>query len=89
VQKHRCFEEKIQFVEATIRRIGPRYILYPGEDILNGTLRHNGPEDDLVGILDAKADDVAVFQYAAVDRFFVHMEAAAMASVLKMPPIAL
>jgi hypothetical protein len=84
MQKHRRFEEKIEFLEATGRRAGTRYALDAIEDVLNGSAGCGGPEDNFVGTLEAKTDDIAILQLAPVDLFSAHVEAAAVAPVFKI-----
>jgi hypothetical protein len=76
-------------MEAAGRRPGTGKVLDTAENVLNGSVGPGGSEDDFVGILDAKANDVAVLQFAAIDLLSTHKDAAAVAAVFEIPQIAL
>jgi hypothetical protein len=89
MQKHCGFQEQIQFMKAAGRRPGTGKVLDTAENVLNGSVGHGGSENDFVGILDAKADDVAVLQFAAIDLLPTHKDAAAVAPVFEIPQVAI
>jgi hypothetical protein len=89
MQQHCGFQEQIQFVEAAGRRAGTGKVLDTAENVLNGSVGPSGSEDDFVGILDAKANDVAILQFAAIDLLSTHKDTAAVAAVFEIPQIAL
>jgi hypothetical protein len=89
MQKHCGFQEQIQFMEPAGRRPGTGKVLDTAENVLNGSVGHGGSENDFVGILDAKADDVAVLQFAAIDLLSTHKNAPAVAPVFEVPQVAL
>jgi len=70
-------------------RAGTGKVLDTAENVLNGSVGPSGSEDDFVGILDAKANDVAVLQFAAIDLLSTHKDAAAVAPVFEIPQVAL
>src|SRR6266576_1592812 len=76
-------------MEAAGRRPGAGKVLDTAENVLNGSVGAGRSEDDFVGILDAKANDVAVLQFAAIDLFSTHKNAAAVAPVFEIPQVAL
>ncbi len=76
-------------MEAAGRRAGAGKVLDTAENVLNGSVGPSGSEDDFVGILDAKANDVAVLQFAAIDLLSTHKDAAAVAPVFEIPQVAL
>jgi hypothetical protein len=89
MQKHCGFQEQIQFMETAGRRPSTGKVLDAAENVLNGSVGHGGSENDFVGILDAKANDVAVLQFAAIDLLSTHKDAAAVAPVFEIPQVAL
>jgi hypothetical protein len=76
-------------MEAAGRRPGTGKVLDTAENVLDGSVGPSGSEDDFVGILDAKANDVAILQFAAIDLLSAHKNAAAVAPVFEIPQVAL
>src|SRR3981189_1854469 len=76
-------------MEAAGRRPGTGKVLDTAENVLDGRVGPSGSEDDFVGILDAKANDVAILQFAAIDLLSTHKNAPAVAPVFEIPQVAL
>jgi hypothetical protein len=89
MQKHRRFEEKVEFPEAARSGIGVRYALNATENVLNGSVRLSGSENNFVGIVEAKTNDVAIIQYAAIGLLSAYEDAAAVAPVFEIPAVTL
>jgi hypothetical protein len=89
MQKHRRFEEKVEFLEAAWSGVNTRYALDAAENMLNRSVGRGRPEDNFVGIINAETNDVAIIQYAAIDLLSAYVETSAVAPVFETPAVAL
>src|SRR6202795_4594889 len=89
MQKHRGFKKQIEFVQPTGRRRVSGDVLDTAENILNGRIGRTGSENNFVGIVEAKTNDVAVLQYATIDLLSAHVDAAPMPPVFQIPAFTL
>ena len=89
MQKRGRFQQKIELREAIGKRNGARQALDAGQDALNGLVGNGKMENELVGIVDAEGDDVALPQYPLTDFFAVEEDPVAIASVFDAESAAL
>src|SRR6266436_347240 len=81
MQQRSCFEQPLELGQTTAtaaRRLRAGYVLHAREELRKriGVRTLAGAEDDLVRVLEAEGDRVAVLQFAAFDFFAVDEQAA-------------
>src|SRR5579872_871261 len=89
MQKHRCFEEKIEFLQTCRRSARARNALNTAKNVLNRSVGRGESKNNFVGIFEAEANEIAVLQNAAINLFPVHEDAAAVAPVFEIPALTL
>ena len=89
MQKRSRFQEKVKFVEAAGGRVSDGNALDAVEDIRDGSIEMGGPESKLIGILVAKADNIAVLEPTTSDLPSVDENAMPLATILYVVPTAL
>src|SRR6202158_6422516 len=89
MKKRGGFKEKLQLAEPPADMLRTGDVLDASEEqrnrIIIGAL--GGAEDDLVRVVEAEGDGVAVLEFAAIDFFAVDEEAAALAAILDIVAI--
>src|SRR6202171_3566805 len=89
MKKRGGFKEKLQLAEPAADMLRTGDVLDASEEqrnrIIIGAL--GGAEDDLVRVVEAEGDGVAVLEFAAIDFFAVDEEAAALAAILDIVAI--
>src|SRR5258706_236731 len=92
MQQRSCFEQPLELGQTTAtaaRRLRAGYVLHAREELRKriGVRTLAGAEDDLVRVLEAEGDRVAVLQFAAFDFFAVDEQAAALAAILDVEAV--
>ena len=83
MQQHGRFEEQIEFAETDGRRLAGGDASHAGEEVLNRDLPGGGMENDLVGILQAERDYVAIMQGPLGDSLAVDKNAELIPAILQ------